>query len=126
RWYAPLAEAPEGVIASAASNAQFLYKSPTFAWSEALDIEDYRSRAKEFEEVVSFHAKGTRGYRQVMALPFFCVRIPYSVSTAVGPFDESFGKGGGEDGDYCLRAYLKGFSVQFALDSFVLHFQGKS
>src|SRR5579883_3065079 len=32
----------------------------------------------------------------------------------------------GEDFDYCLRCHLAGFRVQFALDSYFLHFQGKS
>ena len=59
-------------------------------------------------------------------LPFFCVRIPQQVAQAVGNFDERFGKAGGEDYDYCLRAYLAGFSVQFALRSYLLHFGGKS
>ena len=50
----------------------------------------------------------------------------YEVFNAVGALDESFGKGGAEDNDYCVRTYMAGYCAKYALKSFVLHFQGRS
>ena len=66
------------------------------------------------------------GYLRVLTLPFFAVKIPYAIYSVVGPLDESFGVGGGEDKDYCVRCYQRGFEIRFALNSYILHFQGKS
>jgi GT2 family glycosyltransferase len=40
---------------------------------------------------------------------FFCVMISKKVIDAIGLLDESFGVGGGEDTDYCIRAKRAGF-----------------
>jgi GT2 family glycosyltransferase len=48
------------------------------------------------------------------------------VYSVVGNLDESFGAGGGEDRDYCIRCYQAGFELRYALNSYILHFQGKS
>jgi GT2 family glycosyltransferase len=61
-----------------------------------------------------------------MTFAFFAVKIPYSVYSKVGNLDESFGAGGGEDRDYCIRCYQAGFELRYALNSYILHFQGKS
>src|SRR5262249_43977992 len=50
----------------------------------------------------------------------------WGVQQEVGELDERFGAGGGEDWDYCLRCQAAGVPVQYALDSYVLHFMGKS
>ena len=39
---------------------------------------------------------------------------------------ESFGVGGGEDIDYRIRCAIKGYETNFLLDSYILHFHGKS
>ena len=44
----------------------------------------------------------------------------------IGYFDTSFGKGGGEDIDYRIRCAKEGYEVNFILDSYLLHFHGKS
>ena len=62
----------------------------------------------------------------MLSLPFFCVKVPFQIWSTVGQLDESFGKGGAEDNDYCLRAHEAGFSVEYALESYLLHFSGKS
>ena len=59
-------------------------------------------------------------------MPFYCFKIPYNILVEVGSFDTSFGNGGGEDVDYRIRATLKGFDVNFLIDSYLLHFHGKS
>ena len=40
--------------------------------------------------------------------------------------DTSYGTGGGEDVDYRIRCAMKGYEVNFLLDSYLLHFHGKS
>ena len=54
------------------------------------------------------------------------MRVPHAVFESVGELDERFGAGGGEDVDYCVRCALAGIDVMLALDSYVLHFMGKS
>lgn len=63
---------------------------------------------------------------QAPLMPFFCFKAPYEILNEVGHFDNSFGKGGGEDIDYRIRCAIKGYEVNFLLDSYLLHFHGKS
>jgi len=58
-------------------------------------------------------------------MPFFCFKIPYKILDAVGYFDESL-INGGEDIDYRIRSAKKGYDVNFLLNTFLLHFHGKS
>lgn len=91
-----------------------------------MDLDDYLGNEAAFNYMSQAHARKCTGNWLVYVLPFFCVRLPYQVMREVGFFDESFGKAGAEDFDYCFRAYLAGFSVKYALGAYVLHFGGKS
>ena len=62
----------------------------------------------------------------LLNVPLYCVKIPPVVYRSVGRFDEQYGLAGWEDTDYIVRAYLKGFPLFFAMESFVLHFYGLS
>ena len=114
------------VIMSSVSNQNFQYNFGPFSFKVNMDLEDYAGRELEFVKVVDAHRLKKRGFRQMVSLPFFCVKIPRAIDAELGAFDESFGKGGAEDTDYCIRAYLRGYAAFFALDSLVLHFHGKS
>ena len=59
-------------------------------------------------------------------MAFYCFKIPYEILNKIGYFDKTFGKGGGEDIDYRIRCAIKGYEVNFVLDSYLLHFHGKS
>ena len=59
-------------------------------------------------------------------IPFYCFYLPHEVSSIVGLFDEEFGKAGGEDIDYRLRARIKGYETLLISGSYLLHFMGKS
>lgn len=63
-------------------------------------------------------------------LPFlngFCLLIKRSLIEAIGLFDEeNFGRGYGEENDYCLRARAAGFQLVLADDCYVYHAQSKS
>ncbi len=57
----------------------------------------------------------------------FCMYIRRDCLDAIGLFDvESFGKGYGEENDFCMRAYKAGWRNLFALDTFVRHAGGVS
>jgi GT2 family glycosyltransferase len=67
---------------------------------------------------------------QVVEVPTgvgFCLYVTRSAARAVGGFDErTFGKGYGEDNDFCFRALKRGFRNLHALDVFVFHEGGVS
>ena len=57
----------------------------------------------------------------------FCMYIRRDCLQEVGLFDvESFGKGYGEENDFCRRAHARGWRNLHALDTFVLHAGGVS
>ncbi|MDO5290125.1 MAG: methyltransferase domain-containing protein [Pseudomonadota bacterium] len=57
----------------------------------------------------------------------FCMYIRHATLQAVGLFDtEHFGKGYGEENDFCQRAMAAGWRNLHALDTFVLHTGGVS
>lgn len=67
---------------------------------------------------------------QTVAVPTgvgFCMYIRRDCLNAVGLFDvERFGKGYGEENDFCMRAYYQGWKNLFLLDTFVHHKGGVS
>jgi GT2 family glycosyltransferase len=57
----------------------------------------------------------------------FCLYIKRACLDAVGDFDEAaFGRGQGEDNDFCLRAAALGWRHVGAMDTFVRHAGGGS
>ena len=57
----------------------------------------------------------------------FCMYITRQCIKDVGLFDqEAFGRGYGEENDFCMRAIHKGWKNLFALDTFVFHSGGIS
>ena len=51
-----------------------------------------------------------------------CMFIRRAALEQVGPFDETaFGRGGGEENDFCMRAAAHGWSHALACDTFVYH-----
>ena len=55
---------------------------------------------------------GPAGYTRASIpwLIFFCVMIKRNVYNEIGGLDELFGVGGGEDTDFCIKAYFKGYT----------------
>lgn len=124
-WLSPLLEENDSVL-TPMSNREVEYKTPSAYFPVATSLAAYSNAPQELTHLAEFHRSNNTGYMQVLTLPFFAVKIPYHVMRSVGYFDEAYGLGGGEDYDYCLRTYLKGFSVKYACKSFLLHFGGKS
>lgn len=124
-WSEPLIAAGD-VIACPLSNQQIQYENKGWKLEPAMDLRESLGHEQQLQRIVKDHAAQVDGFKSMLSLPFFCVRIPQAAYEAIGDFDPGFGPGGGEDRDYALRAALKDIPVGFALQSFVLHFQGKS
>jgi len=93
-----------------------------------MSLNDFNENYNALEEVVEKHKKKFKKGQQFQTLlmPFFCFKIPYEILNEIGHFDISYGTGGGEDVDYRIRCSLKNYEVNFILDSYLLHFHGKS
>ena len=124
-WLDPFLTA-NPLILTPFSNREIQYDTPALATRMVMELSDYLGHEDGMEKLADLHRSASYGYRKVIVAPFFAVKIPLQVMEMVGHFDESFGQGGGEDYDYCLRAHLAGFSVAYAIPSYVLHFGGKS
>ncbi|MFN4896562.1 MAG: glycosyltransferase family 2 protein [Pseudomonadota bacterium] len=98
----------------------------TMVLKAPMDLSEYLASPRMFQALAEAHRKTGSGYLPLLVFPFFCVKLPLLVLEAVGKFDETFGRAGGEDYDYALRAWLAGFDVKLALGSYLLHFWGKS
>jgi hypothetical protein len=135
-WLAPLTGNPKTIL-SPISNREVQYAGSTIipktqevtqlVVTEApMALEDYLSAPRMYQAIAESHQKIASGLMRLIVFPFFCVRLPLAVMQRVGKFDEGFGRAGGEDYDYCLRAWLSGFDVHMALASYLIHFWGKS
>ncbi|MEP7206598.1 MAG: glycosyltransferase [Casimicrobiaceae bacterium] len=56
----------------------------------------------------------------------FCMYIRRTLIDAVGTFDAGFGRGYGEENDFCLRGFAVGYRNVLCDDAFVLHLGGRS
>jgi hypothetical protein len=129
-WLLPL-EPVENAIVTPVSNREYQYRRNGLNLDISCKLEDYLNNEAQLDFIVAHHKKKhatptLSNRRKVLSLPFFCVKVPVAVWSVLGSLDESFGKGGAEDNDYCLRSHLAGFGVEYALESYLLHFSGKS
>jgi GT2 family glycosyltransferase len=113
-------------LTSPLSNAQLTRRDGGFSTQPLMELSEYLGHETNLEAIGRQHAAECRGYTTVASLAFFCIKIPAAVYNEVGTFDERFGKGGGEDRDYAIRAWMAGIPQEYALGSYVLHFQGRS
>jgi len=113
-------------ILSPLSNRELQYDTNILNTRVAMQLDEYLGNEEALDEIVRQHQQQNQTYFNALVLPFFAVRIPFAVIEKVGELDPSFGLGGGEDYDYCLRAHLAGFEIKYALGSYILHFGGKS
>jgi len=124
-WFEPLR--PTGpFLLSPVSNGEVAYREGDFHCKHGMELQDYMGMEHCFHEIARKHQQQNRGYRCVLKFGFFAVKIPYEVYSVVGHMDESFGVGGGEDTDYCIRCHKLGFELRYAMSSYLLHFIGKS
>jgi len=107
-------------------NQTHLYSTKNLVLEQAMDISQY-TNTTDLEEISRQHKSAVKpGFYERQIMPFYAVKIPAKVYKTIGVLDETYGKGGGEDVDYRLRAIEAGFSVKYVSQSYLLHFQGKS
>jgi GT2 family glycosyltransferase len=107
-------------------NQNFQYRKGNLELKPEMTLSGYRIGAEELPAVLSEHRALRPEMVEAYKTNFFCVKIPPVVYRAVGLFDEGFGVAGGEDDDYCIRAYLSGFRVLVAQQSYLIHFGGRA
>jgi len=126
-WLEPLL-ATDDAILTPMCNQHHVYSKEGFALEHAMNLEDYLGHEDDFAQLIDLHQSRTDlpQFMETLHLSFFCFRIPAKIYRRIGFFDEGYGRGGGEDVDYRIRAHLAGFGVKVASGSYILHFMGKS
>jgi GT2 family glycosyltransferase len=124
-WFEPF-RARGPFLTCPLTNVELPNTEGEFQCKYSMELEDYLGNENRFLEFTERHRKKFTGYLKVMSLPFSAIKIPYQIYSAVGQLDETFGVGGGEDKDYCIRCHERGFEIRYALGSYVLHFHGRS
>ena len=127
-WVKPL-QLDSKNISLPVNNQLFPYQSDCgkLKLKATMNLEDFSENYILLNNIVEKHKKKFKTHKQFQALlmPFFCFKIPYSILNEVGYFDKIF-VCGAEDVDYRIRCSKKGYEVNFILDSYLLHFHGKS
>ena len=127
-WIRPL-NMNSKYISIPTSNQMFSYKSSCgkLNLKPTMNLKDFNENYALLDEIVKLHKTKFQSNQKAQGLlmPFFCFKIPYQILNDVGFFDEIFIHGA-EDVDYRIRCAQKGYEVYFILDSYLLHFHGKS
>ena len=124
-WSEPFSDDRSSIVV-AQSNCDLQYEIAGFTWQKELILTDYTKRAPFLKDVVTLHRTHLAGFRSILASSFFCVKISREVYQTIGELDRGYGRMGGEAQDYCLKAIERGFKVEQALSTYVLHFGSKS
>ena len=128
-WAKPLLWNSES-ISIPSNNQIFPYTSDcgNLKLKATMNFEDFNLKYNLLNEIVKNHKKNFKPNQkfETLLMPFFCFKLPLKIMIHVGHLDTSYGNGGGEDVDYRIRCILKGYNVDFLLDSYLLHFHGKS
>ena len=111
------------------NNQIFPYQSDcgTLKLTATMNLKDFNNNYLLLEDLVNKHYKKYEKFKsfQALLMPFFCFKLPYKILKDVGFFDMSF-VDGAEDVDYRIRCAIKGYDVNFLINSYLLHFHGKS
>ena len=127
-WFQPL-QLNSKDISIPVNNQFFPYYSDCkkLKLEPTMNLKDFNNNYLLLDEIVEKHKKKFKPNLKFQALlmPFFCFKIPYEILNEVGYFDTIFVHGA-EDVDYRIRSAKKGYDVSFLIDSYLLHFHGKS
>jgi len=128
-WFHPLKK-NEKNISIPSCNQLFKYNSEcgNLKLNATMTFKDFNENYDLLNNIVEQHRKKFKPDQKFQGplMPFYCFKVPNKILNEVGYFDTMFGKGGGEDIDYRIRCAAKGYEVDWLIDSFVLHFHGKS
>ena len=127
-WFYPLKQNTEN-ISIPANNQLFPYHSECgkLKLKITMNLKDFNEEYDLLNNIALKHIKKYKAGQkfQTLLMPFFCFKIPNKILKEIGNFDESFVMGA-EDIDYRIRCAKKGYEVNFLIDSYLLHFHGKS
>jgi len=127
-WFHPL-HSNNNNISIPVNNQLFQYESNCgkLKLRMTMNLDEFDENYNLLNDIVKKHKKKYKPDQkfQTLLMPFFCFKIPLKILSDIGYFDESF-VDGGEDIDYRIRCAFKGYEVNFLLDSYLLHFHGKS
>jgi len=125
-WLDPLIRRDDAILLPLCNQFR-LYDHGSLHLAPAMDLDDFLGKDEDLDRIVEQHGREIDvDFANTLHMSFFCFRIPRRVYAEIGLFDEKFGRGGGEDVDYRIRAHLAGFEVMMAARSYLLHFMGKS
>jgi glycosyltransferase involved in cell wall biosynthesis len=91
-----------------------------------MELEEFIGKEESLNQIASQITSQPQNVAPNLIKAFYCFYVPYEVSSEVGLLDEEFGKGGGEDIDYGLRAEQLGFETKFNHQSYLLHFSHRT
>jgi hypothetical protein len=91
-----------------------------------MELEEVIGKEEQLNELAHHITTNQQDVPSNLIKAFYCFYVPYEVSSKVGLLDEEFGKGGGEDIDYALRAEQLGIETKFNHSSYLLHFYHKT
>ena len=127
-WFQPV-NLNSKSISIPANNQIFPYVSEceSLKIKPVMNLKDFNNSHELLNEIVKKHKEKYKllTKAQSLLMGFFCFKIPNHIMNEVGHFDEVFVHGG-EDVDYRIRCAKKGYEVDFILDSYLIHFYGKS
>ncbi len=139
-WFEPL-DSDSQNISIPVNNQIFPYQSDckNLKLKITMDLKDFDENYTLLNEIVKKHKQifkipnkrnesstSKHSFKiQTLLMPFFCFKIPNKIIHEIGYFDETF-LNGAEDVDYRIRCAQKNFDVNFLLNSYLLHFHGKS
>lgn len=83
------------------------------------------NRKNSYKLFKKYHEKYSR-YRTVPTAHGFCMLIKRDVIRKIGLFDEIFGRGYGEEVDFCQRTKAAGWTCAISNWSFVYHLEARS
>ena len=128
-WFKPLLK-NSNEISIPSNNQIFQYESDckNLKLKVTMNFEDFNEKYELLNNIATRHKKKFESIQkfQTLLMPFSCFKVPLNILSKVGHLDTSYGTGGGEDVDYRIRCAMKGYEVNFLIDTYLLHFHGKS
>lgn len=125
-WFEPLKQKDDMILVPSC-NVNFMYKSKELSTNFLMHYDELVGKEDMLNEIVKFHHvhHPFDKLEEKIFTQLYLARVPYKVHNKVGYFDEKFVMGG-EDMDYRIRAAIKGYKTMLSINSFVIHFHGKS
>ncbi len=103
-------------IVSPLSNNATICSVPDFCKNNPLPPDDHLDEVARLISATSLHLRP-----QIVTAVGFCMYIRRSVLSKIGNFDEIYGRGFGEENDFCERAKAAGFKIRLCDDVFIPH-----